>query len=271
MTLTWPETLPAWRNELTAAGTAPTTIRLYQSYLRRWARICRHPGSATHEALTAWTAAQRWSPETRKSARTALTSYYAWAHRRGLLEQNPTLELPAIRIPEPEPRPATDEDVRAALRRATPKVRMMIQLGAIDGLRREEIARVHTADVDLDDVLTVHGKGGRTRRVPLPPGLAAAIRAMPPGWLFPSSARPGRPVTAGCAGKWLRYVLPAGVTPHMLRHAAATAMHEDEDLSLLEIRKLLGHSSVSTTQRYVAVRDVRTRAAVSSRAGRLAS
>ena len=268
--ITWTGSLTAWSNELQAAGMAPSTIRLYRHYLRGWARVCPRPASATHDALCAWLAAQRWQPETRKTARTALQSYYRWA-RRGGAPTDPAADLPAIHVPEAQPRPATDDDIRDALRSARPAVRLMLLLGSVDGLRRAEIARVHTSDLDRDDQLVVHGKGGKRRIVPLPAEVAAQIRQAPAGWLFPSSARPGRPITPGCAGKWLRYSLPAGVTPHMLRHAAASAMHEDEGLSLLEIRRLLGHASVATTQRYVAVRPTRTRAAVASRMDRLAS
>jgi integrase len=266
--ITWHHTLTTWSNELQAGGMSPSTIRLYRHYLRGWARVCPRPAAATHDALCAWLAAQRWQPETRKTARTALRSYYRWASRGGT---DPAADLPPVRIPEAQPRPATDDDIRDALRRARPAVRLMLLLGSVDGLRRAEIARVHTADLDRDDQLVVHGKGGKRRTVPLPAEVAAQIRRGPPGWLFPSPVRPGRPITPECAGKWLRYTLPPGVTPHMLRHSAASAMHADEGLSLLEIRVLLGHASVATTQRYVAVRPTRTRAAVASRMDRLAS
>ena len=147
----------------------------------------------------------------------------------------------------------------------------MILLAAVDGMRRGEISRVHTDDLGRDNRLLVHGKGGRTRRVPLPPELADRIRAADPGWLFPSPVRPGRPIEPATAGKWIRYTLPPGVTPHMLRHSAASSMHLDHDLPLLELRKLLGHASVATTQIYTATSDARTAAAVSARLQRLAS
>jgi integrase len=268
---TWHEPVTAWSNDLQAGGAAADTVRLYRTYLARWARVCDRPDAATHETIVAWLAGHEWQPETRKSARTAVQSFYRWAHRRGLLPLNPAADLPAIRIPEATPRPAPDADIRAALARARADVRLMLLLGSVDGLRRAEIARVHTTDVDTDDTLTVRGKGGKVRRVPLPPSLARAIRELPPGWVFPSPVRAGRPITAGCAGRWMSQVLPPGVTPHMLRHAAATSMHEDDGLSLLEIRRQLGHANVATTQRYVAVRGRRTRAAMAARAGRLAS
>lgn len=268
---TWHDALAAWRNELQASGASNGTIRLYQHYLLRWSRACDRPDAATHDTLIEWLAVEHWRPETRKSARTALQSFYGWAHRTGQLPANPAVGLPTVRIPEPDPRPAADDDILDAMLSTNLTVRLMIQLGAISGLRRAEIARVHTRDLDRDDVLTVHGKGGRTRRIPLPPSMARAIRACLPGWVFPSPARPGRPLTPGCVGRWISATLPDGVTPHQLRHAAATSLHEDDGLSLLELRRFLGHANVGTTQRYVAVRSARLRAAALARARRLAS
>lgn len=262
----WPRMMSLWVTELRAAGRSANTIRLYRYNLTTWAKICPSPGAATHDLLVAWLGEEDLSPEYRKSRRTAVVAFYRWAHQRGHLRRNPATDLPSVHVPPPNPRPADDSAIVAAIRSAPPRVRLMVQLGAIGGLRRAEISQVHSGHLRESDDLIVVGKGGRARSVPLPWQMAFAVREAN-GWVFPG---PLGHLTAGHVGKLITAWLPDGVTPHQLRHAAASAMH-DQGLSLLELREFLGHASVATTQRYVRIRSTRLRAAALAAAGRLAS
>jgi len=145
-------------------------------------------------------------------------------------------------------------------------VLLMLMLGSFAGLRRAEIARVHTNDL-VGGILHVAGKGGVHRDIPLPASLAAAIRALPAGWIFPSGSASGH-LTPGYVGKLLSRALPGQWTAHTLRHAAATAWHA-AGLDLHELAELLGHESVRTTQVYVAISPVRLAPAVELAARRL--
>jgi integrase len=264
---TWGPALAQWRTHQQAAGRSKATIRLRTSYLRRWARVCPHPWAATREAILAFLAHPSWAPESRRSARATFTTFYGWAHAEGLIGVNPATRLPSVRIPFAEPRPAPDDAIRAALAQATDRAALMVMLAAVTGLRRAEIAAVHASDLDGDD-LAIVGKGGRRRILTLPQPLAAAIRARGAGWVFPS---PGRGhLTPAHVGVIITRTLPAGYTPHQLRHAAASALHE-QGASMFELRELLGHASVSTTQRYVRVRSRRVAGLTEERARRLAS
>lgn len=247
--------MEAWQRELKAGRKSTGTRNLRRYYIRRLARRYRDPWAVTRPDLIDWMAQFDWRPETAKSARASLVSFYCWAHSEGYIEVNPAARLPQIPVPDPQSNPATDTEVIAALRRARPLIRLAIEIMAIAGTRREETARIHSRDLRGDD-LTVHGKGGKTRVVTLPRDLADKIRAAPPGWLFPSPQRAGRHYTPAALGKLISRALPDGVVPHQLRHAAATALH-DEGASMEEIRGFLGHASVKTTQRYVHVRSER--------------
>ena len=77
-------------------------------------------------------------------------------------------------VPRGVPRPAPDLVIRAALAAADDRTRLMILLAVLAGLRRAEIAGLHTSDY-AGGVLTVRGKGGRTRMVPAHPLLAARL------------------------------------------------------------------------------------------------
>lgn len=261
---TWETALPAWLEELRAANTSEGTIDLRITHLTWWARLCPSPWAATRPALVAFMACDRWAPETRRSVRSTLRGFYGWAAREGHIEQNPALRLPKVRVPIAEARPAPDDAIREALTRADHRQMLMMLLGATGGMRRKEIASVHTRNLEGDD-LRVYGKGGRVRVVPLPAALARMIRAQPEGWLFPNGH--GGHLSSAHVGVLLRRILPPGITPHMLRHAAASALH-DEGLTMFELRRFLGHASVATTQRYVYVRDQRIAAATRAAARR---
>lgn len=129
----------------------------------------------------------------------------------------------------------------------------MVRLAGELGLRRGEVARVHSDDVvtDLDGwSLVVHGKGDRTRLVPLSPVLARELRALPPGWAFPGDD--GGHLSPRWVGKLVGRLLPPGMTMHGLRHRFATrAYHVDRDL--LTVQQLLGHASPVTTRAYVQI------------------
>ena len=109
--------------------------------------------------------------------------------------------------------------------------------------------------------LRVHGKSGKVRTVPLTEPLACALvnylgRRY---WLFPSPS--GGCLTPRHVGKLASRVMPDIWTLHTLRHRFATVTY-DGTHDLIVIQQLLGHSSVATTQRYIATPPDRLRAAV---------
>jgi integrase len=257
----WEQAVTDWRMEMRAAGRTAESLRLGTHYVRMFARTCETPQKASRRDLITFLSRSDWAPETRKSARTSLRGFFSWAAATDVIEADPAASLPPVRVPQADPRPATDDAIRQALTAASDRVRLMVLLGAVAGLRRAEIARVHSDDLDRDGELVVWGKGGRRRTIGLDPALVALLHALPPGWAFPG--RDGH-MSPAHVGKLVTNALPAGTTPHMLRHACASALYED-GLGLLELRALLGHSSVATTQRYVRIRSARTTAAMGAR------
>lgn len=265
---TWPAVLPAFHHYLRACGDSPDTIELRTRHLMWWSRVCREPGRATLQALEAFMGRETWAPETRRSVRSSLRVFYAWTARQGITDGDPSQHLPKVRVPMAEPRPAPDDAVRAAMAKANDRQMFMLLLGSVAGLRRKEIAQVHTADLELlrdYAELRVKGKGGRERVVTLPLALARRIQRQPEGWLFPNGQ--GSHLSSAHVGVLLRRILPTGVTPHMLRHACATALH-DEGATILELRRFLGHASAATTQRYVYIRPNRIAGLANSAAAR---
>ncbi|HST80170.1 MAG TPA: site-specific integrase, partial [Kineosporiaceae bacterium] len=276
--LTWDIALRNWRTEQAAAGIAATTVRLWAYYLTRWARTCKRPAAATRAGILEFLARPSWAPNTRKSARSALISFYAWMWTEGLLPPNPdgtaaanpAGRLPAVHAPVGQPRPASDEAIAVGLAGASARVWLMIMLGAVGGLRRAEISRVHRDDLD-GLRLRVHGKGGKTRTIDLPEVIAARIREAD-GWVFANTdvRHPtyiGQPLTADYVGTLISRVLPKGVTPHQLRHAAASHLYA-LGVPMEEIQIFLGHAMINTTMIYTLVRPKHTAAATDRAAAR---
>lgn len=251
----WSDSMTAWCDWLTSAGLAAGTVRLrrYQ-LLRLWQD---HPDSSpwdlTPDDLTAWMAGQKWGRESLRSYRSAVRSFYGWAHVSGRIESDPSRLLRRVSRADPVPSPAPEPVINRALAAADPRSWLLLMLGSREGLRRGEMAVISTDDLvrDLDGwSLVVHGKGGKQRTVPLLDTVADRLRAAEPGWVFPNGH--GSHLTPGHVSVLIRRALDHACRPHQLRHRFATvALQRSHDIRA--VQELLGHASVATTQRYTAV------------------
>ena len=251
-----------------AAGKPGTTRYLRDYQLRRCANNHpdRSPWTLTTDELLTWLAGHDWAPETLRGYRAALRSFYGWGHAAGRTDNNPAALLPTIRPVHHPPRPAPEDVLLASLREAGDRERLMILLAARQGLRRSDIARVHSADLMLDLLgwsLRVRGKGNKERIVPLGPAVQAVVRSrleeVGSGWLFPSPG--GGHLTPAHVGVLVSRLLGPGWTTHTLRHRFATVAYGAER-DLLAVQELLGHSKVETTRGYIRFPDAALRAAV---------
>ena len=189
----------------------------------------------------------------RKGLRNCLATFYRWLHATGRRDDNPAEALPNVRDGKPKPKPCPDEYIAEAMRKATPSERLIIRLAAECGLRRGEIAKVHSADV-IAGVrggcsLIVHGKGGKQRTVPIADDMARTISEAG-GYLFPG--RFGGHVEESYISTHVSELLPAGYSAHKLRHRFATVAYTDSH-DMLAVSEALGHSSTEVTRRYVAL------------------
>ena len=177
------------------------------------------------------------------------------------------------RLPHSVPKPVAAGDALAIVAEAGDTAHKKPWVAARDtalllllygaGLRIDEALSLNEDQAPSGDSLRVLGKGGKERIVPILPAVREAVAAyvqacpyvVPGGPLF-LGARGGR-LNAGVVQRELRRIrgvlgLPETATPHALRHSFATHLLQAGG-DLRAIQELLGHASLSTTQRYTEV------------------
>lgn len=233
---------------------------------------------------------------------------FRWLELDEVIETNPFHRLDArVRLPRRLPRSLTNDEARrlqsAAAARAgitgrltAAKVERAARRASLDdltallavevllctGLRVGELASVTVDDIDLaEGVITVNGKGSRQRRVFLPdPELRALLASYLGARARTAHGTDHLLVTAQGAAftqhirKLVRETAEAAalarrVTPHMLRHTAATQLLEN-GLDIRFVQRLLGHQSISTTEGYTTVTDTSLRTSITEARARAA-
>lgn len=261
----WRKNIEGWTDTLRAAGLSAQTIKSRRYKMVHLAALLMPSGpeDVTTEQIVQVFAQQQWKPETRKAYRNTISSFFRWLHKSGRRSDDPSLDVPRVKKPHAHPRPCPDRYIAVAMEMATSSERLMIRLGAECGLRRGEIARVHSDDVVADSAgrsLIVRGKGDKQRIVPLPDDLAGIIMDAR-GYLFPG--RFGGHVEESYIGDHISRLLPDGYAAHTLRHRFATTAYAATH-DLFVVAELLGHESVETTEHYVAMPDGRLREATAA-------
>lgn len=250
----WGLEIDSWVLAQRAAGSPKTTIMTRSQHLHHAAKRLQYaPWQMPADALVNYVGMQDWAPETRRGRRSTFRGFWGWGVTTGRTDSNIALALPVVKPAQPRPRPAPDAAYLQALMKAGSRERLMLRLAAEIGLRRAEVAVGHSRDIYEDlggHSLTVHGKGDKERSVPLPPGLAAELRALPRGYFFPGADN-GH-LSPRWVGKLVTLLLPEELTMHTLRHRFATRAYAvDKDVFI--VQELLGHASPATTRRYVQV------------------
>jgi len=247
------------------------TCRAYALDVRAFLRDAPTPASWTVDAVRAHLARLRRESrlEATSMARhlSALRTFFRWYEREFGLGCDPSALVRPPKTGKPLPR-AVDAPVALALLDAPPdeSVRDLRDRAAMAllyglGLRLSEAANLRDDDIDFrEGRARVSGKGGKTRIVPIPRGAQKileryrstreASRFFLKGYRA-DGALSTRTIARGLERIALR-VLGRHLTPHQLRHSFATHLLAGGS-NLREIQALLGHSSLSTTQRYTRV------------------
>ena len=198
----------------------------------------------------------------------AVRSFYRWLMREGLAEHNPATAVKAPKAPAKLPSIMDSDAVTQLLdiKEDSPlaiRDKAIMELFYSSGLRLSELATLRWDQIDpASGLITVTGKGNKTRVVPIGSYAAKALAA----WrkvrgnfagfeephIFVSNR--GTPISTRTIQSRIRHWakkqgLPQQVYPHLLRHSFASHMLESSG-DLRAVQELLGHADISTTQVY---------------------
>jgi integrase/recombinase XerC len=211
---------------------------------------------------------QGLGPRSLQRLLSAIRSFYRWLMREGLAEHNPAAPVKAPKAPKKLPATLDADSVTQLLdiKDETPlaiRDKAIMELFYSSGLRLTELADMRWDQIDpASGLITVTGKGNKTRVIPLGSYAASALakwrktRGNFAGFEDPHIfvSNRGKPIATRTIQARIRYWarrqgLPQQVYPHLLRHSFASHMLESSG-DLRAVQELLGHADISTTQIY---------------------
>jgi len=284
-------------------GAAQNTLESYRRDLEDFSGFLRGEGRSVLTAATETIATylrdlnrRGFAASSQARRLSALRQFFKFLYAEGLRKDDPTRtlrspkqrsELPhvlsveevdrlieAARTAAETPHPTQASSLRAL------RLYALIEVVYATGLRVSELVALPLSAALRDErLITVRGKGGKERVVPLSPRARNAMRAYvalrrsaglypQSPYLFPSHGDSGH-FTRQAFARDLKMLAagigldPRSLSPHVLRHAFASHLLEN-GADLRVVQQLLGHADISTTQIYTHVLDERLRALVES-------
>lgn len=251
-------------------GSSTHTLRAYQGDLSALAAALggRPIEDATVLDLRGWLARYDGASASTQRRVAAVRTFFRWAMREGLVAESPADRLATPRAQRDLPRVLAEPEAAELIENPTgqgerePRNRAILEVTYGAGLRVSEVAGLDLADLDLPATLVRvrAGKGKKDRVSPMGDAAAQAIRE----WLLIRGVTPGALFTNADGGRLTTRALYdivrnsavknglAGVHPHALRHSFATHLLAG-GADIRSIQEMMGHSSLSTTQRYAQV------------------
>lgn len=274
---------------------SPLTLSAYESDLRQWRRFLEQTLGSAHPRIEDVTRShvrgfivsqrERGLSNTTVARRiNCLRSFWHFLEHAEITDGNP---LEGIRLPKAKtklPTFLTDGEMRSLLDAArrtyysdlAARDQAVIGTFLFGGLRRTELLKLRTRDVNLeDDILTVrHGKGGGMRVVPMGRRLCDLLVAWleqrprcDHDFLFVNREKGpmGRHAVQATFERVKRVagITREDVTIHTLRHSFACALLRG-GANLVEIQQLMGHASLETTSVYLHVTGAELRNAIAA-------
>ncbi|BDU73673.1 tyrosine recombinase XerC [Mesoterricola silvestris] len=274
------EAIEAFVLEQRARGVSPHTLRARKADL---GKLLVHAAGAAWEG---WDVKPRTlrgfalelgerglDPASQARILSTVRSFFGWMFETQRIGQDPSTGLRNPRLPKRLPAFLTEGESGALLDLPEPadflasRVRCILELLYACGLRVSELTGLDLQDLLLEErTLRVLGKGNKERLVPYHEKAAAVLEAylgfrraflagknLPPTPAVLVNQRGGRLTPTSVRGFLARALetaaVRARVSPHALRHSFATHLL-NHGMDLRAIQELLGHASLSTTQRY---------------------
>ena len=277
--------------ERSLTSVAPATVGAYRRDVKAFVAWAERAGVAEPVAVErrllrrylAYLTTRRYARRSIARAASSLRRYFAWLRRTGVIAEDPARTLSAPKGEARLPRVLRPDELHILLDEPPATIDLdpvpvrlrddaVLELLYGSGLRVAELCSLSPADVSLPSrSVTVWGKGGRQRRVPLSGPAADAVEA----WLRQGRAQlltASRPDADGAlflnrrggrlTPRDVRRILDrrsaSPTHPHALRHTFATHLL-DGGADLRAVQEMLGHADLGTTQIYTHVSRERLR------------
>lgn len=230
-------------------------------------------GAITKGHVRAWWGSLRVSRSTARNQLSTVRTFLRWCVDEGYMRSDPSRTIKPPREPRRVPKTCSPTDTTTLItslpdRRAVVIVMWMLHLG----LRCGEVARIEIGDIDTGaKLLTVRGKGGHERILPIPVEAWVAML----GYLQEHPATSGPLIrryddnyrglsphyVSDLVRRWMRdagvkIVARDGMSGHALRRTCASDLL-DGGAHIRQVQQVLGHASIATTERYLRRQDAK--------------
>ncbi len=239
-------------------SSSATTMRQYALILRRYQKYNSKPvENALRPEVVRYLNhlmfERKLSHTTVANILSVLRSFYTFLVQSEYMANDPTKGISSIKIDKKAPVYLTQAEIRGLIDTAVePRDNLIVKMLYATGVRISELVNIKKTDIDFDrDTIKVFGKGAKERIVLIPGELSSTLRVYceqlnDDNRLFeltPRTVQRDIKLLASRAG------ITKHVTPHKLRHSFATHMLQNGG-NVVAIQKLLGHTSLNTTQIY---------------------
>ncbi len=256
---------------LATMGRSRRTIEAYEMDLREFLSFLddRSPSVSTVRAFFRYLFEKGYSERTIRRKRSAISSFFKYLMRIGVVKDNPITVIPAPRLPRTLPKVIPEKELNEILDRWVPsslkelRDKAIVELLYSSGLRASEIGRLRVSDIDFERMeVRVFGKGNREAIVPVGRRAIDVLREYVEraglrgdDYLFTS--RKGDPISRTVVWYIVRRSFEkiaalSSVHPHLLRHSFATHML-NRGADIRTVQALLRHKTLKTTQIYTHV------------------
>ena len=249
-------------------GKAKSTAKQYCYHIKKMFDFLgnKRYDEITSRDIMAWLASLKIKGNNNRTVsnnRNCVSAFFKWLYRESLIEKNPIDAIQTIKVPEEELKAFSSEEVdtiRSACKK--PVERAIVEMLLSSGLRVSELCNLKLEDVDFNS-LTIYvkcGKGGKDRTTYFTPVSRKYLKK----YLNDNRHKSEYVFTNHYGNQYtpsgIRHITTdltercqIHIHPHRFRRTLATDLAE-KGMPIQEIQKLLGHTSIETTRKYIEVR-----------------
>ena len=266
------KSIQEYENYLKNTGKSPRTIKGYvyeltafNDYLVRKTNMPAIVENITAKIINDYTlyllTDKNYAPYSRRRIVIIQKAYFTYAYSEGMTEDKLSEKILSVKVPNKERKFLTAEEVQEFIGKVDNRlIRFALVTLYYTGMRISECCNLKMEDVDMRNRIlhVVNGKGAKDRPIPICNKLYDLFTDYIANWRIDSDLFFSTGKTGVLAISTVEHTVAKvrdklgwkNVTPHTFRHSFASSLVE-KDVNLLKISKLLGHSSLKTTQIYI--------------------